>query len=254
MAKIRPGVSGPPEFPPATGLLLKKPPVRHNILVGNDAVQTRFAEQTLGVECKVVDRVKDEDVLVPEPTLHQVLMSSSIDLSPELRSKAGIWSLSPVLPGSAAATSIVKAAAEILEVKLELAKRNRACEILTKEVINDVRAALWNAVYIVAGDIPEKEPFWKDPWASDNWIPNGTDPTYRLNTLYRELIGYIYVYDNDESSARRFGISPAKIKRLKALNLNLDRVYESILELSKWKAKHYNPYFCALKIATIWKS
>jgi len=254
MSKIRPGIGAAPEFPPAPGLLLKKPYPRHNILVGNDAVQTRFAEQTLGVECKVVDRVRDEDVLVPDPTLHQVPMSTSIDLSPELRSKAGIWSLSPVLPGSAAATSIVKAAAEILDVKLEIAKRNRACEILTKKAIGDIRAALWDAVWIVTGDIPDEEPFWKDPWASDNWIPNGTDPAYRLNTLYRELIGYIYVHDNEENSARRFGISPAKIKRLKTLNLNLDHVYESILELSKWKVKHYNPYFCALKITTIWKS
>jgi hypothetical protein len=254
MPKIRPGVGGTPEFPPAPGLLLKKPLARHNILVGNDPVQTRFAEQILGVECKVVDHVKDEDVLTPASTLHQVLMSTSIDLSPELRSKAGIWSLTPIISGSAAATSVVKAACEILDIKLELAKRNRVCEILTESAIGDIRAALWNAVEILAGNIPEKEEFWKDPWASDNWIPKGVDPAYRLNSLYRELVGYIYVYDNDENSARRFGISPAKIKRLKALNLNLDRVYESILELSKWRSKRYNPYFCALKITTIWKS
>lgn len=254
MSKIRPGSGGPPEFPPVPGLLLKKPFARHNILVGNDAIQTRFAEQTLGVECKVVDCVKDEDVLVPDSTLHQVLMSNSIDLSSELRNKAGIWSLSPVISGSAAATSIVKAACQILDVKLELAKRNRVCDLLTKGVINDIRAALWEAVGIVAGDIPEEESFWKDPWVSENWIPNGTDPAYRLNSLYRELVAFVYVHDDDENTARRFGISPAKIKRLKALNLNIDCVYESILELSKWRHKRYNPYFCALKITTIWKS
>jgi hypothetical protein len=254
MSKIRPGIGGTLEFPPVPGLLSKKPFARHNILVGNDAVQTRFAEQTLGVECKVVDRVKDEDVLVPDPTLHQVLMSNSIDLSPELRNKAGIWSLTPITPGSAAATSIIKAACEILDVKLEIGKRNRACEILTKEVINDVRAALWNAIWIVAGEIPEDVGLWKDPWAADNWMPNGIDPRYRLNALYRELVGYIFVCDNDEASARRFGISPAKIKRLKALNLDIDRVYDSLLELSRWRSRRYDPYICALKITSIWKS
>jgi hypothetical protein len=250
---IRPGLQTP-EFPTVPSLLSKKSFLLHNILVGNDTAQIRFAEQILNVPCKAVDRVQDEDVLVPTPTLHQVFMSSSIDLSPQIRDKTGVWSLAPLIPGSASTTAVVKAACEILSIKLEPAKRNRACEILTEEPINDVRAALWSAVWIVADDIPEKEPFWKDPWSSNEWLSKNTDPVYRLNSLYRDLVGYVLIHDNDEVAVRKFGISPTKSKRLKGMNLNLDCVYDSILELSKWRHKRYNPYFCAIAINKIWRS
>jgi len=253
MSKFRTGVAAAPEFPTTPVLLSKARFQRNNILIGNDPVQTRFAEQFFGVPCKEVDVVRDEDILKDTPTLYQVLISKSIEISPELRLKTGIWSLSPVVKGSASATAVIKSAMEILDVKLDKESVNRACDILTEEEIGDVRAALWNAVWVIAGEIPAQPEFWKAPWSKGNWMPKGVDPKYRLNALYRELVGYVLVRDNDEPAARRFGISPAKIKKLKALALDLDRVYNSISELSKWRQLKYDPYLCALKIARIWK-
>jgi len=253
MEKIRPGIGGVSEFPPVSGLLSKKNFPRHNILVGDDPVQIRFAEQVLDVKCEIVEHVKDEDLLVQHPTLHQVFISNSIDLSQEIRSKTGVWSLSPIVKGSASANAIIKAACEILGIKLERSKLNRASDLLTKEPTNDVRASLWYAIWIISGDILDEE-LWKDPWVNSNWLPKGTDPNYRLNSLYKDLVGHVFIRGNDEVAARRFGISPAKIKRLKNMSLDLNRVYESIFELSKWRQKRYDPYICALKISKIWEA
>ena len=253
MDKFRPGVGGAPEFPP-TPVLLSKSKLHHsNILVGDDPIQVRFVEQITGVPCQHMEQVRDEDVLQDQPTLYQVLTSKSILISPQLRLRAGIWSLSPLTKGSAAATAVVKAAADMPGVKLDREKTQRASDILTEEPIGDVRAALWYAAWIVAGEIPEESGFWPDPWSGKNWIPKGVDPQYRLNALYRQLVGYILVHDKDEQAIRRFGVSPAQAKRLKNLSLSLDRVYTSILELSKWRQRKDDPYLCALKINMIWK-
>ncbi len=253
MDKFRPGVGGAPEFPP-TPVLLSKAKLHHsNILVGDDPIQVRFAEQITGVSCQHTEQVRDEDVLQDQSTLYQVLTSKAILISPQLRLRVGIWSLSPITKGSAAATAVVKAAADMLNVKLDREKTQRASDILTEEPIGDIRAALWYAVWIVADEIPEEPGFWPDPWSGKNWIPKSVDPQYRLNALYRELVGYVWVHDKDEQAARRFGVSPAKVKRLKSMSLNMDRVYSSLIELSKWRQHKDDPYLCALKISMIWK-
>lgn len=252
--KIRAGVGTAPEFPPTPVLLSKKTYHRCNILVGNDPVQTRFAEGLLGVTAKNVTIVRDEDCIVSEPVLYQVVTSKAIDLSPQLRLKTGIWSLSPITKGSVSASAIVRAAAEMMDVKLERAKVNRASDLLTADDVGDVRAAFWRAVWIVSAPIPDEEPFWEDPWSGKNWLPPGVDPQYRLNALYRELVGYVLVKDDGEEQARKWGISPSKIKRLKLLKLDYDKTYDSLLELSRWRKDKYEPYICALKIARIWKS
>ncbi len=125
------------------------------------------------------------------------------------------------------------------------------------EDVYDIRAAIWEAAWLFAAP-PKREGRWLRPW--ENWLmwmPKGGDPYFRLNSLYWELVEWTFAHSKDERGYRR--IPKAKwdarrFQKLSALQLPKDRVFGTLVELSVWRGKEYDPYVCVLKIAKIWEA
>jgi hypothetical protein len=258
--KLQPGVRGTDY--PTTPLLLEKKAIRkHNVLVGDDPVQVRFAEQFLSahyhaaIACEFVEALNDHRLLGQEaPQLFRVDRSSLIDISPSVREKTGIWSLDMIEDGSAGANAIVRFAASCMG----LPKPSReAVAYAAKEItgrLNDINAAVWHAAWLLLAPVPEKR-IWPNPWESSvGWLPRGEDPRLRLNTLYWTLVEYVFASQNDEKGFRKTGraFRPRSFKFLSALVLPKDRVYTTVEALSAWREHRGDPYACALRVAKIW--
>jgi len=244
------------EFPQFPFLISKKTSPKNNILVGFDRAQIRFAEQFLELVCQDREKITDDDLLgKDEHLLLRVTSFTYIELSPDIKKKTGIWSIQPLEGGSAGMNALVREAANLLDEtkpdkeKLEAISR----EICRDTVPVDIRGALWEAVWQLTEDIPFKnDSRWLQPWESANWIPREVEINYRLNTLYREFIGFVFAREGDITAAHKFGISTSRYNRLHQLSLDLERVDRSIMCLSKWRVRKSSPFICALEISMIW--
>ena len=255
--KLRPGVRD--TIWPTTPLLLAQKTVfRFNILVGDDPAQVRFAELVLGLPCVFKEIVHDEDILGKENSLlYRIETPRNLELSPNTKALTGIWSLDPIERGSAGANALVRFASSLLGIPADKVLTQRIADKLLDEEksIEDVRAALWGAAWLLTGPRPEETERWPDPWSEPKkWLPKGVDPGYRLNSLYRFLVGFVFAKEDDQDAARKFGMSIARFKALQRLNLDLIKVDRSIRELSRWRTQKYNPLVCALKITNIWET
>ena len=77
------------------------------------------------------------------------------------------------------------------------------------------------------------------------------DPTFRLNSLYKDVLGP-YLHTNEPRSARQIGISPSQQHFLKGQQLDRRKVYDTIKVLSQWRMGRRDPFVCALEISTLW--
>lgn len=263
LQKIHSGVEGT-DFPQTPFLLFAKERKKHNILVGQDPGQVLFMEIATGVQASQVLVVADEDILGKEESLlFQVDNLRNIHLSPAVKANVGIWSLSPLVKGSAGVTKLIKHGMSLLRIeRLQKGAIDQANDMLVDMFpseggpphIRDVRAGICAALWVLTDDIPtEKPPFWKQPWeAPYDWMTRGVDPIYRLNSLYREAVSWIYAYKGDLESCRMFGVSPAKRMRLSRLKLDIDKMDATVCLLSAWKLERTDPLVVALKISQIW--
>ena len=258
--KIRPGrrVS---EFNPVPLLLSQKTYKQYNVLVGDDLPQQRFAEQVLGVPCQSVEGLSDENFLVDDsPKLFRVESSRLVVLSPQVNGAVSFWSLDPFDKGSAGVNAIVRYAASLLGMEkpdkelVELV----ADMLVSKGSLEDIKVALWEAVWLLTDPTPVKGEGkrWPQPWENHLlWfsVP-GVAPEYRLNTLYWDMTIYTFLRGDEEGVLKKAGVSasPAKIKVFKKLNLEYSKVHDTIKVVDLWRNKHTNPYVCAFCISNIW--
>jgi hypothetical protein len=242
------------DFPQVPLLLGRKTRAKNNILVGTDKAQIRFAEQLLGLECQLRDGIKDDDLLgKDESLLLRVTTSNCIDLSPDVKKKTGIWSINPLNGGSAGMNALVRAAAEILGQPVDKEKVEIVSTLICKDYdVTDVRGALWDSVWELSGEAPTKGSKWPQPWETQDWIPQDIDVTYRLNVLYRDLVGYVFAREDDLPAAKKFGINPSRFNRLRQMSLDLEKVEQSIKCLSKWRTRKSSSLISALVISKIW--
>jgi len=230
----------------------------HNIIVGSDPVQLRFAEQQFGLKYKRVERVSDDMLLGSAPALYNVIMAHQIDLSPEVRKRTGIWSAMEIKKGSAAIGVLVEVANSLAPSATKGAKLKRdminiVADILTKTEVSDVRATLWRAVSLLGSPVEAFKP-WPEPWdAPIGWLPPNVDPTLRLYALYRTIIGYALLKVRGPDALRAFGVKPVKLNWLRTLSLDHVKVYHSIIVLSHWRKAQTSPFICALKLSAIWQ-
>jgi hypothetical protein len=254
-------------------LLLASKPKKHNILIGNDATQIRFAEQFLSmhfgvpVKHEVVDVVTDSMLLGQDaPKLYLVERSSLITIAEKERAKTGIWSLDLIERGSSGINAIVRYAAKLMEIdKPEKAVLNRVGAELVKEsdprskkyLLTDIRAAVWQACWLLKGPI-ESSPKWLAPWENwMMWMSKGGDPRYRLNALYRELVMWVFASTGDERGFKKTGGSwdQKRFAKLAALQLPKDKVYDTLVVLSAWRKPNsgIDPFVTILRISKIWE-
>jgi hypothetical protein len=248
MDKFIPRGEGPTvesDLPPTPHILLKKTTQQNHIVVGDDRAQIRFLEQRLGSPARTVERVTDDMLAGFTGLLFHVPMKHKIDISPEIRSRTGIWSADPIVKGSAAINTLVKFAATFLPGGDKPLKRDvvdRVGDELTKGKIEDIRGVIWKAVWILSDGLGQKE-LWKDPWESPTaWLTLDMNVDQRLHSLYRKLVGYASLVVHGEDAAANF----------KQLSLDPAKVYRSIELLSRWRQGRMPAYICALQITTIW--
>jgi len=251
----------------STPLMLERTPKKHNILIGNDRMQIRWAEQYLSaihdfkVRHEVVQSVNDDMVHSEESRLYVVERSSFIDLAPAVKARTGIWDMTLIEEGTAGLNAIVRAGAQMVEIK----PTKEQVAIIAKKMpdVRDVRAAIWHAAEKWLEGIPEKTGgAWLQPW--DNWLawmPQGVDPEYRLNTLYWDLVRWVFARTGDERGFKKIAkkFDTKKWAKASSLQLPKDKVYQTITELSVFKASkgtdhRVDPWVCVLKIAKVWES
>lgn len=245
-------------YHPVPYLLLKQPP-RNNILIGDDASQIRFVEQLTGLTCETRDSISDDDLFGKDGVLYRLLAANGLNLSPSLRNRTGIWSLAPITSGSAAASAVVRSAAEVLNEKLtkdrlESLSRHVGWLFEHGEVV-DLRAGLWETVWAMTADLPPHG--WKEPWESASlrdWMPPGVDLGLRLGALFKKLRVYVLLHSDAEMEAKKMGFPPHKLMQLKNLRLNPNKVHESLKVLSRWKNLTTDPLVEGLALTKIWLS
>ena len=256
MDTFRPGIT-PSEYPPVTQLLLRKSPKPYNILVGEVQFQIRFAEQILGLKCRNMESVTDADLLTGEPCLLSVTTTRVVDISEGTKNKTATWSIGPIGKGSAAALAIVRHAASVVKGGVpDKDVLQAVADELTKDGVDDIRVAIWRAVNLLLGPVPERSARWLEPWEScTGWLRPDIEPSYRLNTLFKDLSAYVFLSNEEEGSLRKAGInvSPSKAKYLSSLKLPAHRVHDTLVELSSWRMRQDDPLLCAIKISALWQ-
>jgi hypothetical protein len=202
------------DYAPAVFIVNKKVVPSNNIVIGSDPAQIRFLYQQLDIleeDVQQVDRVTDDMLLGKEGQLFRVFAAHRIDLSPEMRNKTGFWSAEPIVKGSAAINCIVKLATTLLpqpEKKLNRDLLNRIGDELTRKPVEDVRALIWRAVWLLEFP-PEPFKHWQDPWeVSKAWLDGTMDPNKRLNALYKRLVGYSIYITKGEDAVKKLGFKP----------------------------------------------
>ena len=257
---------------PTVPLLLERIPKKNNILIGNDPAQLRFAEQYLSMHHGVpikheeVTHVGDEMLLgTHEPKLYVVDVPNQIDISPKERTKTGIYSLDLIERGSAGMNAIIRYAAKLLNLpKPDKETMRRLGYQLIKDsdpssrkyLLTDIRAAVWYAVWLLKGPV-EGAPRWISPWENwMTWMPRGGDPYFRLNSLYRELVMWVFAVSGDDHGFRKTGGSwdAKKWEKLTQLQLPKDKVYATLAELSAWRTQGYDPFVCVIRVSKIWET
>lgn len=247
---------------PSLPLILERAVKRHNVLIGNDTAQVRFAERFLSaahgctVRHEAVERAEDHHLLGADgPRLLLVERAALIDLSPAVRAKTGVWSLDLLEKGSAGVNAIVRKAAALLgQARPERERVQAVADEIAREVY-DIGAAVWQAAWVLTGP-PAVKRRWASPWENWlAWLPRGEDPGYRLNALYWELVMWVFARSGDERGFRktRGRFDKRRFDKLALLSLPNDRVFNSITELSRWRERGYDPYACALRISRLWR-
>ena len=251
----------------STPLMLERTPKKHNILIGNDRMQIRWAEQYLSsihdfkIRHEVVESVNDDMVHSEEPRLYVVERSSFIDLAPAVKARTGIWDMTLIEPGSAGLNAIIRHGALMVGIK-KPTKEEVAQIVKDMEPVNDIRAAIWHASALWLKGVKEKTATaWLQPW--DNWLawmPQGVEVEYRLNTLYWELVRWTFARTGDERGFKKIAKKFDQRRWTKSCQLQLpkDRVYQTLVELSQFKAakeadRHVDPWLTVIKIAKIWE-
>jgi hypothetical protein len=255
------GVNVTSDLPPTLHILLKKTLPKNNVVVGDDRAQVRFLEQRLShlggktIEVTKVDRVTDDMLAGYEDKLYQVSMKHKADLSPELRGRTGIWAADPIVKGSAAINTLVKFAATRIPGREKTLKReiiDRVGDEICKKPVQDVRAAIWKAVWMLSGDL-EPNDKWLDPWEHPtNWLTNEMNVGKRLNSLYKKLVRYSIVTLYGEEAASKEGIRPSQQQYFKGIHLDPTKAHDTIVLLSRYREGRISEWICAFQIAVIW--
>ena len=273
MATINTGTEGTTY--PTVPLLLERSAKKNNILIGNDPTQIRFAEQYLSMAHK--QSIKHEPVSMvddgmlmgqDEPKLYLVDVPSQIEnVSPKEKAKTGVWSLDLIERNGAGINAIIRYAAKLIDIpKPDKTTMSRVGYQLVKEsdpsskkyLLTDLRAAVWQAAWFLTGS-ENSRPRWLAPWENWMlWMPKGDRDSvrFRLNSLYRELVMWVFASTGDERGVRKTGgrWDAKQFQKLSQLQLPRVLVYETLAELSAWRGQGYDPFVCAIRISKIWET
>lgn len=229
------------KYAPLTSALGGKLP-KYTILVGSDKGQVRLAQRLTGAEPHFSSKVEDGDFLGKESFL--CVVDSSFDVHVSSDVAAGVFSIAPLVPGSSGLKYLVRYAAKLVKVK--------PTEDLISEVEESIASLSTDAsalmVYAMQACLsPSSLEKTKDPWESPEWA-RCKNIDNRLAILYKDLNDIVKIHSEIKTD-----LQPSEIKKFERLNLPLDKVFKSLITLSKWRIKNLTPYSVSLCIQNIWR-
>ena len=90
------------------------------------------------------------------------------------------------------------------------------------------------------------------------WMPKGDrdNVRFRLNSLYRELVMWVFASTGDERGVRKTGgrWDAKQFQKLSQLQLPKEKVYATLAELSAWRTQGYDPFVAAIRISKVWET
>lgn len=227
-------------IPYAVALLLeKRKPKGTNVVIGSDSVVTKALEKKF----KITITPFDQD----RPTFFSYL-ESELDIPAALRDSVSIW-LNPPLSKNPEVLRYL-----IASIHPEFKKDE--VDNFVKYLSGDTNGFRnFDTLYwiILAGNY-EATSWPKDPWENSKTWLGQMNLSLRLSWLYTNIVGHVYAKDENKQNLEKLGISFKKANYLKGLSLNRDKLYNTLLELSKWRSDRQNELQTALLITNIWES
>lgn len=227
-------------IPFAVALLLeKRKPKGTNIVIGSDSVVIKALEKKFQTAIAPFDK--------DNPTLFSYL-ESELDVPAALRDSVSIW-LNPPLSKN---PDVLRYLVSSLHPEF----KKEQCDSFVKCLSYDSNGFRnFNTLYwVILSGRYEEIPWVKDPWENpNNWLGQ-MNIGLRLNWLHTNVVGYVYAKDDNKQGLEKLGISFKKANHLKGLNLSNNKMFRTLLELSKWRSNRQNELQTALLITNIWES
>lgn len=247
------------DFPPIPLVLERKDLSGVHIVVGSECVhQVEFLQAVVGaIEVIVIEGVLTDQTIYARQETNTVVLyverEQNLQLAEDTRRRVSVWSCGPVAANSAACHSLVRYAARILgrEVAPELLHSVSAAVVSENGPTSPLGGLVWSALGLITK--PPATAHWKQPWESPTaWVPPTVAPSYRLNTLHKDLTHYVYSLDGQRKHQEFPGLSPARFRWLEGLRLDSKKVDATLVILSAWRMAQDDGYIAALKISAIW--
>ena len=227
-------------IPFAAALLLeKRKPKGTNIIIGSDSVVIKALEKKFQTTVAPFDN---------ETPAFFSFLESELDIPAAIRDSVATW-LNPPLSKN---PEVLKYLVAAINPKMEKDKLDAFVKYLSSNAngFRNFDALYWS---ILSGHY-EDIPWVKDPWENPkNWVGK-MDLGMRLQWLHTNVMGYVYAKDENKYNLEKLGISHKKASYLKGLNLSNNKLYRTLLELSKWRSNRQNELQTALLITYIWES
>jgi len=230
---------------PVTALSLilnKRKPKPMNILIGSEGAVIRELQRKFNTTIERFD---------PENPKQFSFLDLEIDIPLGIRDSVAVWD-NPVISGNENTFRYLVSAVnpELTREQVERLARTLSYEITG---VRDFRAIYWTVMDRASNYVDkvwDKTP-WEDP---KGWLTSDTHIESRLNLLIREVKAYTYARDENKKELASLGISAKKASFLKAKNYSNRLMYDTMIQLSKWKAGTLNGHQTALTLSTIWSN
>lgn len=235
----------------------------YHIVLGPLEEQARYLQELVEQQhgtCALEEahKIHDKELVGAEPTVWFLGETGKFDLGAD--APVQFWRADPFEKRGAGINAVVRVAGTLLnQTRLSRDVIDYVGDkILDEHDQNMIDVLLWDAVWALTDKELEQKAQskskrhhpWEKPW---EWCKSEQDLNRRLNTLYRDMVGYVYALENDWTSAKRFGLSPSRFAWLKTLRINPTKVDAALVELSKFRGvgAGQDPYAVALKIGSI---
>ena len=249
------------DFPAIPLALELKDLGRAHVVVGDLPCHLDFLREILGGQTVAVEHVDTVDDLPlmtrigqgSSPFIWQVGADRHIALAPDTRKHIHIWSAKPIKKHTAAIRTLARQALGILKAP-EPSKEilEDVCDRIIENLGEDASPAamIWEAVWLLTDPETVGPPVqWTNPWEKPWEFAKADNIAERLNSLYKDLVTYVYAKIEDKPGIERMGRSPKKVQWLKTLSLDNSKVEKALTILSQWRASGGgNDYQTALRV------
>ena len=221
-------------------LLDKRKPKPMNILIGSEGAVIRELQRKFNTTI--------EKFNLDDPKQFSYL-DLEIDIPLGIRDAVAIWD-NPVISGNEGTFRYLVSSLnpELPKDSVEDLARTLSFELTG---IRDFRVIYWTVMGRAANYT--KKVWDKNPWEDNKkWLTSDQNPGNRLNWILHEVKAYTYARDENKKELSALGISPKKAAFLKAKKYSNRLMYDTMVQLSKWKAGSLNEYQTALTISSIW--